>query len=394
MMERRPRIMGVLIGDINQKTGANTKYGCFFDAISRCFPLVGIYDASLQGLARLVNAVRVIHPNQRLWRERFYKNTAAFELRSQRVAAYIESIREQVDVTLQVGVLFDARWNSLAIPNVIYTDYTAHLAAQKPAFGRSPFNVRQLRRWLELERGSFERAAHVCTRSRLVRESIIHDYGISPERVTVVGGGVNFSSLPEPVVGDAASARDENQPTALFIGKDFFRKGGDLVLQAFAESRRQVPDARLIFLTKDPIPEGLPTEGVEFVAPTRNRDIIARYYQRASVLVLPSRLETWGDVLPEAMIYGLPCIGVTGQAMQEIIINEVTGLLVPPEDTTALAAALTRLLANPALCREWGRQARQRAKAEYTWEKVVDRLAEVIKVAANGRLPANRRDGP
>jgi len=386
MRESRPRIVGTMIGDINKGTGASTKYGFFFDAISRCFPLVGVYNANLQGLDRLVNALRAVHPSQRLWRERFHKNIAAFEVRSQRVATYIESIREQVDVALQVGVLFDTCWNGLQIPNVIYTDYTAHLAAQKPASGRSPFDAEQLWRWIELERRSFERAAHICTRSRLVSQSIIHDYGISPERITVVGGGVNFSPLPEPV-----GHHDEDRPTVLFIGKDFFRKGGDLVLQAFAESRRQVPGARLIFLTNDPIPDQLPTEGVEVIAPTWKRDVIARCYQRASVLVLPSRLETWGDVLLEAMIYGLPCIGVAGQAMQEIIINEETGLLVPPEDVSALATALTRVLTNPTLRRRWGRRARQRAETEYTWEKVVDRSAEVIKAAASGSLRANRR---
>jgi hypothetical protein len=387
MREPMPRVVGTLIGDINQGTAASTKYGLFFKAIGRCFPLVGVYDASLQGLDRLVNALRAVHPNQRLWRERFYKNVAAFEMRSQRVAAYIKSIREQVDVAVQIGVLFDSCWDGLEIPNVIYTDYTAHLAAQKPAFGRSPFSAEQRRRWIELERRSFERAAHICTRSRLVGESIINDYGIPPERITVVGGGVNFSPLPEPVLH-----RDEDRPTVLFIGKELFRKGGDLLLQAFAESRRQIPEARLIFVTNDPIPEYLPTEGVEVVIPTWKRDVIARCYQRSNVLVLPSRLETWGDVLLEAMVYGLPCIGVTGQAMEEIIVNEETGLIVPPEDVSALATTLTRLLANPALRREWGQKARQRAEAEYTWEKVVSRSVEVIKAAANSSLPqANRR---
>jgi glycosyltransferase involved in cell wall biosynthesis len=203
----------------------------------------------------------------------------------------------------------------------------------------------------------------------------------------VVGGGVNFSPLPEPVLH-----RDEDRPTVLFIGKELFRKGGDLLLQAFAESRRQIPEARLIFVTNDPIPEYLPTEGVEVVIPTWKRDVIARCYQRSNVLVLPSRLETWGDVLLEAMVYGLPCIGVTGQAMEEIIVNEETGLIVPPEDVSALATTLTRLLADPALRREWGQKARQRAEAEYTWEKVVSRSVEVIKAAANSSLPqANRR---
>ncbi|HEX6386502.1 MAG TPA: glycosyltransferase family 4 protein [Anaerolineae bacterium] len=373
-----PRVIGALVGDLNREPGASIKYGFFFEAVGRRFPLVGVYDASLQGLDRLLNALRTIHPNRRLWHERFHKNVTAFHVRSQRAAAYMRSIQEQVDVILQVGVLFDARWNNIDVPSVIYTDYTAHLAAQKPESGRSPFNPRQLECWIELERRSFERAAHICTRSRLVSDSIINEYGIVPERITVVGGGVNFSPLPQPV-----RHHNGDTPTVLFIGKDLYRKGGDLLLRAFAESRKQLPDARLIFLTGDPIPSDLPTEGVEVIAPTWKREMIAQYYQRANVLVLPSRLETWGDVLLEAMIYGLPCIGVSGQAMEEIIVNEKTGLIIPPENVPALSAALTRLLANPALRREWGKMAQQRAKAEYTWDKVASRTAEAIQAAAN-----------
>lgn len=380
-----PRLIGALVGDLNRQPGATIKYGFFFEAIGRRFPLVGVYDASLQGLDRLVNALRTIHPNQRLWHERFHKNINAFQVRSRRAAAYMHSVQEEVDVILQVGVLFDARWNGVSVPSVIYTDYTAHLAAQKPESGRSPFNPKQLKCWLELERRSFERAAHICTRSRLVSDSIINEYGIRPERITVVGGGVNFSPLPQPVTHD-----DGEAPTVLFIGKDLYRKGGDLLLRAFAESRKQVPGARLIFVTRDRIPSDLPRDGVEVIAPTWKRETIAQYYQRAHVLALPSRLETWGDVLLEAMVYGMPCIGVSGQAMEEIIVNEKTGMIVPPENVPALSAALTRLLCNPALRREWGRMARQRAEAEYTWDKVASRSAEAIQAAANCRKQTNR----
>ena len=154
-----------------------------------------------------------------------------------------------------------------------------------------------------------------------------------------------------------------------------------MLLRAFARVRRSLPDARLLFLTGDSIPSFLPLDGVTVIKPTWDRAAIADLYRQADVFVLPSRLETWGDVLLEAMAYRLPCIGVAGQMMDEIITPEVTGLLVPPDDTDGLAAALARLLGDPSLRQAWGEAGRRKLEAEFTWDSVVDRLAhEVVAV--------------
>lgn len=368
-----PRVIGTLIGDIWREPSARTKYGLYFEALGRRFPLVDVLDASLNGFERYINALLNFHPSKRLWRERFYKNLYAFKRRSHRVADKIAEIQDRADIVIQVGGLFDSGWDGVSLPRVIYADYTAYLAAQIPCAGRSPFNTRQLKSWIALERRSLQTAVHVCTRSDLVRDSIILDYGVPEGRVTTVGGGINFSPLPTPV-----SHTGREAPTALFIGKEMFRKGGDLLLKAFAQARRSVPDARLIFLTEDPAPAGLPTVGVEFVKPTWNREVIAGLYSRSHLLVLPSRLETWGDVLLEAMSYGMPCIGVRGQAMEEVISHQETGLLIPPENEEALTQALVRLFSDVELRQKLGNTARMRAEKQYTWDRVVERSIDPI----------------
>lgn len=365
----RPRIAGVLIGNIHKDPAAKTKYGYFFEALGQQFPLVEVYDATLHGRHRYLNALFAFHPNPQRWRESFYKNVAAFRLRSQQVGVYFSRRRQQVDLMVQVGVLFNARWHAQSPPSVIYTDYTAYLAAQTVDAGRSPFSPRERQEWLALERAAFQGASHICTRSKLVRQSIIRDYGIRPECVTVIGGGVNFAPLPQPVLHNSA-----HDPIALFIGKELYRKGGDILLEAFARARQVVPEARLMLLTTGPIPGHLPRQGVEFIAPTWDRRMIAQLYGRADFFVLPSRLETWGDVLLEAMSYGLPCIGVAGQAMEEIIQHRLTGLIVPPEDIEALGLALIRLFTDTELRARLGRQARLQAEAQYQWQDVVRRL--------------------
>jgi len=376
MIRHSTRVVAAMVGSIETNPQQRVKFGNFFAALERRFPLT-IYDASLKGLPRLVNALVAYHPNRKRWMRRFYRNVPAFRACSRQAANYFCSLNGTADVVLQVGGSFDVGEDGHPLPHLIYTDYTAHLLAQKPEVDRSPFSPRELEQWLALERLSFQRSHHVCIRSRTVRASLIADYGVVPERITVVGGGVNFSDLPE-----VNEQLDVRSPTALFIGKEFYRKGGDLLLRAFAETRRQVPNARLLMLTGDPIPLEFSLEGVEVFRPTWERPTIEALYRKADTFVLPSRLETWGDVLLEAMAYGMPCIGATGQAMQEIIEDGKTGLLVPNNDVEALTAALTRLLANKELSRQWGMAARRKVEAEFTWDRVVDRLAPVIETVA------------
>jgi glycosyltransferase involved in cell wall biosynthesis len=167
--------------------------------------------------------------------------------------------------------------------------------------------------------------------------------------------------------------------TALFIGKDFYRKGGDLVLRAFSQVRAQLPAARLLFLTDGPIPAGLALDGVEVIRPTWDRAVIAGLYRQADVFVLPSRLETWGDVFLEAMAFGLPCLGVAGQSMDDFIEPGETGCLVPPGDVQSLAAALAHLMADEPLRRRWGEAARKTAEERFTWDSVAGRILAVTE---------------
>ncbi|MCA9872824.1 MAG: glycosyltransferase family 4 protein [Anaerolineales bacterium] len=377
MSERKLRIAGALVGDMQNDPNAKIKYGHFFDALEKHFCLVEVFDANLYGLQRYLNALRSFHPDQQSWRERFYKNVEAFRRRSRRASQHFRQLEGQIDAIVQVGVMFDARWYIQAPPSVIYVDYTAHLAAQRPSAGRSPFTPQQRREWLNLERNTFIKASHICTRSDLVRHSIIHDYGLAPEKVTTIGGGVNLAQLPplkkRPVT---------DTPTVLFIGKELYRKGGDILLEAFARARQVVPGARLKMLTIGSVPPHIAEDGIEIISPTWDRQEIAALYNSADVFVLPSRLETWGDVLLEAMSFGLPCIGVSGQAMEEIIEHESSGLLVQAENVAALAEGLVRLLKDADLRQQMGREARLHAEKYFTWPDVAERFSQCLEHAA------------
>lgn len=373
-MERRVRVIGVMVGDINRMPDMRVKYGAFFEALSRRFELVEIFDASLKGASRYWNALKVFHPSLRRWKEHFFKNVPAFEARSRKAAAHLRNLTRQGDVVLQLGALLDS--SAAGLPVVIYTDNTTSITARRPDAGRIVFSPKEQDRWLAQERQFYSRAFGIGVRSRLVRSSLLEDYKVPEERIHVVGGGANLGFSPCPKI------RLQKKPLrALFIGTDFYRKGGDLVVQAFSRLRQQLDNVELWVVTGQEPPANLPLNGVRWFPPIWNREALLDLYRQADLFVLPSRQETWGDVLLEAMAFGVPCIGVTGQAMEEIIRPGQTGILVPPDQIDALAEAMLFLFTQDEARLEMGEAACKVVQCEFTWDSVVERLAPILEEA-------------
>jgi glycosyltransferase involved in cell wall biosynthesis len=108
---------------------------------------------------------------------------------------------------------------------------------------------------------------------------------------------------------------------------------------------------------------------------------VAHAYRKADAFVLPSFHEGYGMVFAEAMAYGLPLIATAAGAIPETVSLEAA-LLVPPGDSAALARALRRVIAEPALAarlaagsRAAGARLPEWPKATEEWERAFDRLA-------------------
>jgi type III pantothenate kinase len=105
-------------------------------------------------------------------------------------------------------------------------------------------------------------------------------------------------------------------------------------------------------------------DAVGFVPPGE----LGRYYERAAVVVCPSRREGYGVAAREAMAHGRPVVASTVGGLVDAVENGVTGLLVPPRDPAALRSALERLLGDAELRRRYGEAARDRAREAFSWE--------------------------
>jgi glycosyltransferase involved in cell wall biosynthesis len=158
-------------------------------------------------------------------------------------------------------------------------------------------------------------------------------------------------------------------PAALFVGSLSRTKGLDILLQAWPLVVELIPQAQLRVVGEGPLlnpalaqvrSSGL-QEKVSFLGALPQSEVRSQI-DRAWLLVLPSRSEGMGRVLLEAMARGRPTVGTTVGGIPELVQDGHNGLLVPPHDANALAAALIKVLSDRELAEALGGRGRERAE--------------------------------
>jgi glycosyltransferase involved in cell wall biosynthesis len=362
------RLVGVSVADVSdwQNEQPQGKWSQFFAALARRFELAGVIRPELSRAESYLNLARSFHPDQRRWKARAGFNRSLRMRRTEQVQRGLTRYEGSYDLIMQHQTLCAPGLHRGGSPYALYTDNTMALT-QRLAPASAPLSAHAAAEWMRFEAEVCRSAAAVFTLSEYARTSVIADYGCSPESVVAVGAGANqlLGSLGDPHRGE---------PRALFIGMDFARKGGLVLLEAWPMVRARVPEAELVIAgPAEPPRHELPL-GIRWMG-RMDRAGLAELYRSASVFVLPSLFEPYGLVLLEAMGYGLPCIGTKVCAIPEIIEDGVTGRLVPRSEAEPLAGALTELLADPETADRMGRAAHAHVLGAGTWDHVAARVA-------------------
>jgi glycosyltransferase involved in cell wall biosynthesis len=331
-------------------------------------------DVDLYGPPRWVVGARTFAPRRKRWWVRYHLHRSAFRARSRRAQRRLELLRGEVDVVLQIGATF--RVDTGGLPLVLYCDSTIELSRSAIPSGVSEaafLTGAELDEIREREAAVYGAADLIFTMSDVLRQSFMDVFRIPGERLVTIHCGPNIqvpAERPEPPA--------RRPPTVLFVGRDFQRKGGDLLLRAFSEVRREVPDARLTVVGGEPPgprPEWLTHLGYQSRDAANGAAVMERVFREASVFCLPTRFEPFGTSFVEAMLYQLPCVGPAAWAVPEIIANGETGLLVPPEDPSALAHALVRVLRDPEGAHRMGARGRALALERFSWTGMAERMS-------------------
>ncbi len=243
-----------------------------------------------------------------------------------------------------------------------------------------------LRRWYGFVGMQIKVAAHVpriLTVSESSKRDIVAQMGVRPSQLAVVPVGVDHTRF-RPLPG--VTRRPGRIMTT--ASADVPLKGLVPLLEALAKVRTERP-AELVVIGR-PRPESRVEETIErlglggavsFVSGASDERVV-ELYAEASVAVVPSLYEGFSLPAIEAMACGVPLVATTGGALPEVVgKNGHTGLLVPPGDAGALAAALGRVLDEPELADRLSAAGRARVLERFTWRACAVATVEYYREA-------------
>jgi len=281
-----------------------------------------------------------------------------------RTTALLRARRAHFDATIQMGSDFGVPFFERL---VTYEDMTVIQRTRLDNI-EELFGTAAIETWIAGQRKCYSSAARCCAMSTAAADSIIRDYGIDKEKVCVVWAGRNYD--PKPI------ARDWTKPRFLFMGHDWHRKNGPLVLQAFAQLKDRFREARLDLAGGHPRidAEGVFLHGPLSLSDPRDRAKAEGLFESATCFVMPSQFEPFGIVYVEAAAAGVPSIGtVVGGASDAIGEG---GLLVNPQEADALTKSM-EIMCNPWRASAMGAAALKRSGV-FTWPAVAQRVIHAL----------------
>lgn len=263
------------------------------------------------------------------------------------------------------------------VPTVLSTDATPrNYDAVSAAYGDSVHAAPLEKAKLVSHRAVVRRAQRFTTWSVWAKSSLVDDYGARDSLVTVIHPGTVISRFPDP---RERGARREGPLRVLFVGGDFIRKGGDVLLEARRKMRNP---AELHLVTSADVP---PEPGVHVYKGLKplSTELLSRYAD-ADVFALPTRGDCLAVVLGEAMAACLPIVTTAVGAHAEAVENESSGFIVPTDDAAAVADRLDRLASDPGLARRLGSRARAIGEERFDMKKNANRIADLLLETSAG----------
>jgi glycosyltransferase involved in cell wall biosynthesis len=238
------------------------------------------------------------------------------------------------------------------------------------------------------ERWTARMADVLVTHSSAHRRAMSVELGIDDSRIHIVPHGIERAAqdrLPVP--------REEN--TVVYLGRLERRKGTLDLLHTIPAVLRECPTVRFVFIGADRAhcPGGRTHAqyvAEEFAPPVRQRitltgrlpdSEVEGWLRRATVFVAPSLYESFGLIFLEAMRWGTPVIGTLAGGIPEVVEDGRSGLLVPPSDPSALAAAIVGLLRNRELRETLGRAGRERCECHFSVDRMATQMLDLYEEA-------------
>jgi glycosyltransferase involved in cell wall biosynthesis len=207
--------------------------------------------------------------------------------------------------------------------------------------------------------------------SEWAARSLRDDYGVPAHRIRVVPPGLNLEQWP---LQDRRPRAPGDVARLLFVGGDFVRKGGDLLLDVFSQHLQDRCELHLV--TRDDVPERPGVHVYRNFGP--NDPGLRDLYAYCDIFVLPTRADCFSLASMEAMATGLPVVTSEVGGIPEIVADGHSGFLIARDDGRALFRCLDTLIGAPDVCAAMGAEGRRIVEDRFDAARNTARLLDHI----------------
>ncbi|WP_026072232.1 glycosyltransferase family 4 protein [Nodosilinea nodulosa] len=302
------------------------------------------------------------------------KQASTFTKQSIKCERKVRSLKKPPSFVFHLFGMYCPSWHYSDFPFSMYLDYTMALA-HRTWSPWAPFSKKEdLQAWQECEKIAYRKASCIFTFSQLVKQSLIEEYGISPHKIFPIGASGQFLN---PYKGHKKFGSHK----ILFNGSDFERKGGDLVVPAFQKIKASVPEAELIIVGHELSLDKINQNGIHNMGMVSDPLAMQRIFLEADILLAPALCEPYGQILVEAMNYGLPTIISNVGGMPEIVDHDINGLILSEHSSECLAENVIALIQNQERLNYFSEQGRLKVREKLNWYSISSNICEQIEEA-------------
>ncbi len=285
----------------------------------------------------------------------YFKTTSYYNrLYTKIINEYV--ISENFIFTFQLQTLFNGKTNG--IPHFIYTDHITIANNTYPNI--NPKEYIRSKEFIKMEKTLCQNSTLCFTMSTNISSLMEKGYDVNPENIKCIYVGSNVK-----IIQSNHKVDKYNNKNILFVGLDWKRKGGPILVSAFKKILNEVPDTQLTIVGCNP---RIKVKNVKVMGKVPLDDVPA-FYENASIFCLPTLREPFGIVFIEAMHYSLPVVSNNIGALPDIVINGNNGYLAN-NNADEIAKYLIMLLKDPDLCATMGKNGYNLVENQYSWDKV------------------------
>ena len=256
---------------------------------------------------------------------------------------------------LSVNYLMDAKTGTIDAPGFKYSGFAS--------------SERAIRVRNSLQTEYYQSCKGIFTMGKWHEKYLKNVFPDFAHKIHHVGAGINVDRF-------LINNSEKKQRRILFIGRDFKRKGGTQVIEAFKLLSPKIPGLELHIAGPEINPN---TEGIDSIYHYGDASgkTLSELFNKCDVFCMPSHFEAYGLVFIEALCFGLPCIGRNRYEMPYFIEEGITGELVETESPQELAEKIEKILKNGSYS-ENVKKRRDYYLSEYNWDSVAKRMTDII----------------